>query len=129
MPNGSIAGAHVSLIAVPCGTAGRRPPASADRVTGRPGESQDRADHDDNAGRPGNGDLGGEAGIEESDAENNYRGLLGRVGRGIGGMPVDRWYRRDGLRRGGSVPEQVPLAALAVAGICAGTAVAGRAVA
>ena len=45
-------------------------------------------------------------------------------------MPVDRWYGRGvSLRRGGSGPEQVPLAALAVVGICAGIAVAaGRAV-
>src|ERR1035437_172280 len=54
----------------------------------------------------------------------------GRVSWDIGGMPV---YRRPGrgggLRRGGPGPEQVPLDALAAAGICAGiAAVAGQTV-
>ena len=70
------------------------------------------------------GALGG------SHAENDYRGLLGRIGgdiaRGdVGGMPVCRWYGLGGsLRRGGPGPGEMPLAA-PPAGLAAA---AGRAV-
>src|SRR5579859_7541781 len=47
--------------------------------------------------------------------------LPGVSGRGIAGGPVCRLYGRGGgLRSGGPAPEQVPLAALAADGICAG---------
>jgi len=45
-------------------------PASADRVTGHPEQSHDRADHDDDdADRPENGDSGDEADNQEKNAE------------------------------------------------------------
>src|ERR1039458_4812507 len=72
------------------------------------------------------------AGYNRPDVPSGRRlvGGGGRVSWDIGGMPVYRWPGRGGgLRRGGPGPEQVPLDALAAAGICAGiAAVAGQAV-
>lgn len=50
-------------------------PPAADRVTGDSEQRQDRADHHgDDAERPDNGDLPGEADDEENHIENAYPG-------------------------------------------------------
>lgn len=52
-------------------------PPAADRVTGDSEQRQDRADHHgDDAERPDNGDLPGEADDEENHIENAYPVLL-----------------------------------------------------
>jgi hypothetical protein len=66
-------------------------PASADRVTGHPEQSQDHADDDDDdAERPENGDPGDEADNQQKNAEDNYEELLAvgsRSGTGARGYP------------------------------------------